>query len=478
MGQPVMEKGAVCVSASRTAQLFVRGMHLFRHPQELEAVFSARELATKNRPSRAFYQALRIVWTTHRAGTDNMLRFQAAALTYFTLLSIVPLLAVVFSLFKAFGGLNRMQGQMQDVILDYVAAGNKAQVSEYFDKFITNVHASTIGVVGVGSLLVVGILLLGNVEQTFNRIFQVSRPRSIFQKLPIYWSMITLGPIFLGISLTLSATLWNSAVVTWLMEAMPQGRHFLKLVPVVATWFGFTFLFLIMPATKVTLKAALIAGISSGTLFECLKWLYGLIATRFFSYNAIYGSLGAIPILIIWFDWAWRVVLLGGQLCYVVQHAQAAEPVEKQRNVNQNARERFAWRAMVEIARAFYAGEPPLTVHDLSGRVGSGDVLMFALLATLTHAGLLRAVDNGSAEPGYVPARDLEKITLESVLQILRHEGGDDKDSPAPAFLAVDQWLSYSERTGLGVARRIPLSEVVRQNPLPSPQPANSPASG
>ncbi len=464
------EKGAIAVSGSRFSELLAKGLHLLTHPQELEVAISRLVLAAGNKPVRAFYHALRIGYMTYRAGEDNLLRFQAAALTYFTLLSIVPLLAVIFSLFKAFGGLNRLQAQVQDVILDYVAAGNKAQVSEYFDKFITNVHATAIGAVGVASLLVVGVLLLGNVEKSFNKIWQVPRPRSIFQKLPIYWSMITLGPILLGVSLTLSATLWNSAVVTWLMEVMPQGRHFLKLVPVAATWVAFTFLFLIMPATKVTFKAAIISGVVSGTLFECLKWLYALIATRFFSYNAIYGSLGAIPILIIWFDWAWRVVLLGAQLGYVVQHAGTIEPTEKPKDTNQSERERFAWRAMVEIARAFYAGSAPLHVDLLCDRVGTSEAVLFPLLEALAKAGLLRPVDGTGDELGYLPARDLSKITLESVLQVLRHQGEEDVSTPPEGFQAPDEWLAHAERTGLSVARKIPLSEVVRSNPLPNPQ--------
>ncbi len=377
------------------------------------------------------------------AASKNELELRASALTYLTLISLIPSLAVIFAIFNAFGGLEKIRDSAKNLIFGYIVAGNKEQVVAAMNRFIENIHSEALGAVGVVALFVVAIMLLWNVEGALNRIWGVRQGRSVVQRFAVYWILITFGPILLGLSLAITASLRSSTVVNWLMERFPLGQYLFQAIPIISSSIAFTLLYLVMPNTKVRALPALIAGTVTGVVFELMKWLYTLIASTFFSYNAIYGALGAIPILIIWISWAWRVVLLGAQLCNSIQNLSASRNRQILSSLSRSSLERLAWGAMVEMARALFRGQSPLGLKDLAARLNAPALVLPEVLKTLVGGGLILPVQGDDDDTRYLPSRAPNQVNLFQVVSLYRDMPEGESD------LAVDlpggRWLDKAE---------------------------------
>ena len=261
----------------------------------------------------------RVIAATGRNGVKNYIHFQSAALTYYTVLSLVPLLAVVFSFFDALGGVAVLRSRIQAQIFEYVVAGNREQVSDYFSLFLANINPSAMGLVGFSTFLVITILLLHHIETAFNQIWRSLAPRSIMRKISLYGRMLLFGTVLISCYVTLKAAVLDSHVTAWLFT-QPMVRLAINIIPLMILSAFFTLCYRALPQGKVSWRVATISGVLAAVSLNILKFLYTWIAFRFFTYHVIYGSLGAIPVLIIWFNWAWTIILYGAQFAYVVQH--------------------------------------------------------------------------------------------------------------------------------------------------------------
>jgi len=212
-------------------------------------------------------------------------------------------------------------------ILSNLATGTGDTVIQYLDSFIENFRSGAVGLIGFLLLTLSIVSLLASIEKAFNAIWGISESRAFIRRFTNYWTLITIGPILLGVSLTVTGALQSNKLVTQILSLSGAEKFLISRIPWLTTWGLFTALYLIMPNTKVRFRSALIGGIVGGTLWELAKYGYTLYATKVVSNYAVYGSLGMIPIFLVWIYYTWLVVLIGAQIACADQKCTGKNPV-------------------------------------------------------------------------------------------------------------------------------------------------------
>ena len=244
---------------------------------------------------------------------------RASALTFTTILSIVPLLAVAFSISKGFGLQNA--GFFRDFLMG-VSAG-RAEVVDKILQYIANTNVKTLGWIGVGTLLLTVFTTVGNVERAFNSIWRVKRGRTSWRKFTDFFSVIVICPIIVLVAASFTVAVQKLDLVhefvtnpgyDWLEKLV------FKLVSLALVWVGFTFVYAFVPNTRVRLKSAAVGGVIAGSMWQSAQWFYIHWQIGFTKYNAIYGSFAQLPLFLVWLYISWIIVLVGAELSYAMQH--------------------------------------------------------------------------------------------------------------------------------------------------------------
>ncbi len=382
----------------------------------------------RNEPgARAFaLRQLEALILTSRSVVDEELVRRAAALTYYTLLSLVPLLAVGFALFEAFGGLRKMKEPLKAFIVDTLAAGRPDEIGAWLDQFIDNINAGAIAGVGVLVLFYSALGLLTNVEASFNRIWGIERSRPLHMRFAIYWCVVTLSPPLLGVSISFSAQLQSSSFATLVLEWLPFGLGgvLVALGAALVVSVAFVLSFVIVPNTKVKLRYAAMGGILTSVLWNLSKALYIWFVAGSVKYSAIYGALGALPLLMVWLYLSWIIVLFGVTYTRVCQTF-SAERLKNSPELNQHAREHLAAHVLVEIATSFHNGNGGITTEALTKRLHVPAPTLFPLLRALTDQRVVLESEGIGEDHAYVPGRDLDSLSLADAVGALRARGED-----------------------------------------------------
>jgi membrane protein len=344
-----------------------------------------------------------------RAGLSSALRvlegesvrLRAMALTYTTLFALVPAVVVAFSVVQAFAGEGGgISERIHEFLIENLAVGARSTLEPYLDKFIANAHLASAGLVGGALLIYSGISLMSDVERAINDIWAIRRRRSIRQQVIIYWVGLTLGPLLLAASVMASHT-----ARSWIAGS---GIRFLGVAAgVLLTCAFFTVIYYIVPATKVQLKAAAIGGLVAGISWEVAKWGYAIFVGRSVRYHAIYGSVAAVPIFLLWLYVSWTLMLFGAKVAFIVQHASTLlrkRPLAS----TQAGREILAGEAMLRIAAAFDRGGAPPDEDEIAADAQALAEDVGEVLGALRKAGLVVPTGDG----GLVPSRSLDRITL------------------------------------------------------------------
>ncbi len=253
---------------------------------------------------------------------DQMGRAQilltASSLAYTTILSIIPLLAVSFAIFQAFGGLNKVYETIQPLILSNLAEGTGDEVMQRIKGFIDNAQGGVVGVGGLIGLIFTSMSMLQSAEKAINRSWGTQFNRGLFQQISTYWLFITLGPLALAVAVG-AATSSNLPMARFL----PSGAGVFAIT--VAIFFA---IYKYVPHTRVQAKYAAISALITAALFNVAQWAFRLYTAKVVTYNKIYGSLGAVPILLLWIDIIWIILLSGAALNAVLQKRATARQQE------------------------------------------------------------------------------------------------------------------------------------------------------
>jgi len=301
-----------------------------------------------------------------------------------------------------------------------VTAAQK-EAARRIHEFIQNTQSSKLGLVGMLLLVVIAIRMLANIEETFNDIWGVTRGRNWLSRIILYWTTITLGPLLLAGALGLASSP-HFETTKGIVTGTVVGSFIFQLLPLFVLWLAFALAYQLVPNTKIHFGAALVGGIVGGTLWH-LNGVFGfLYVSRVVSNSKIYGSLGLVPVFMAGLYFSWLILLFGAQVAYAFQNRRAYLQDKLVENVNQRGREFIALRLMTCIGQRFQRGEPPVTLQIISTELGIPTRLAQQVLQPLLAARLV--VEIGGNEPGYTPARPLDAITAHHILHALRAGGG------------------------------------------------------
>lgn len=375
----------------------------------------------------ALYNIIKTVSVCITRFAKDRLVNKASALTYSTLLAIVPILAVLFAIARGFGFDNVMEEQIRNNF------GGSPEAAEAVLTFAQSYLAQTKSGVflGIGLVLLFWtvINLVMEIEITFNRIWEVKRQRSVYRQITDFFSMILLVPVLIVVSAGLSifTTTTLKEMEDFALLA-PVLQFLIRLVPYMFTWFMFTGLYVFMPNTKVKFKHAFIAGIIAGTAFQAFQYLYINSQLWVSKYNAIYGSFAALPLFLLWLHVSWTICLFGAELTYAGQNIKSFSFEQDTRNISLRYRDFIVILVMSLIAKRFERNEPPYTAAQLSEENRIPLRLTRKILYLLQEINVIHEVadDRKSEETAYQPSMDVGRLSVGLVLNRLYTKGSED----------------------------------------------------
>lgn len=391
---------------------------------------------------------------------QGQLTLWAMGLVYTTLMSLVPLLAVGFSVLKAFG----VQNKLEPFLLNFVVPlGENGQlIVRRIVEFVNNMKVGVLGAVGLGLLMWTVISLIQKTEQAFNAIWKVRGQRSMLHQFSEYLSVVLVGPVLVVSALALTASLTSTTLVRHIIEIEPFGTIIAaagKLVPYVLVCASFTFLYIFLPNTKVRFSAGLAGGIVGGVLWQTVGWGFASFIVASTKYAAIYSSFAILILFMIWIYLSWLILLVGAEVSFYYQNPQLLSLGRRPNLPNARLIEQTAVSVMVLIASHYYEGRRAWTEDALARRLGAGWEQIEDILAVFRKKGLL--IETADEPPAYVPARDLDTILLRDVYDAVRQvPEGDGRlavtAAPAEAVVReVDEAIT-------GVLKDRSLKDIVR----------------
>jgi membrane protein len=374
------------------------------------------------RPSWQVYgiRWARMLWLLARELSEGQLTMRAMSLVYTTLLSLVPLLAVSFSVLKAFG----VQNQLEPALLNFLAPlGPKGhEISATIIGFVDSMRVGVLGSVGLGMLLYTVVSLIQKVERAFNYTWHVPQSRGFMERFSDYLSVLLIGPVLVFSALGATASVMSNTVVqelahvpvlNWIIDSVGT------LIPYLFVISAFTFAYLFVPNTRVRLGPAVIGAIVAGVLWQSIGWGFASFVVGSTKYAAIYSGFAILILFMIWLYLAWLILLIGASIAFYQQHPEYLNQPCSQAIVPGNRmREWIALYCLALIARHHYDGKPPLGVEDLAERLGLNPNPIQEAIDLMQHQGLL--VPLNSLPETYLPSRAAESMPLDQVFAALR----------------------------------------------------------
>jgi len=382
-------------------------------------------------PAKSFLlKQLRVIVLAVRGFSEDKCKFRGSALTFYSLLSIVPVVAMMFGIAKGFGFEKKVEGLILEKMEGHEEIAER--LIEFSNSLLENAQGGLIAGIGILFLLWAVIKVLGNIEHSFNDIWGIKKPRSLGRKFSDYLSIMLICPIFLVMSSSMTVII--STQIKQLLQKMPlvEGVSWLvmpmlRLLPYCTIWLIFTFVFIFMPNTKVRFKSGLLAGIVAGTIFQVLQWVYITFQVGAAQYGAIYGSFAALPLFLIWLQMSWFVVLFGAELSFAHQNVDTYEFEPDCLSVSYSYKRLLSLLVMQHLVRGFCVGDRPLSASEISGRLEIPIRLVRQILYELGEAGLVSEVRGEEyKEVTYQPGCDVDMLTVRYVIESVEQHGNQD----------------------------------------------------
>lgn len=381
-------------------------------------------------PSRFLIGFLRFVYLIVRDLLEGQLTLRAMSLVYTTLLSLVPLLAFSFSLLKAFGVHNQLEPLLENFLAPLGPKGG--EITEQILGFVENVRVGVLGSLGLALLIYTVFALVQKIENALNFIWNVKKSRGLTQRFSEYLSVILIGPVLVFTAVGITAAITSTTIVQQLITIEPIGTaaYFVgRLVPYVLVCAAFTFIYAFVPNRRVKFLSALTGGIVAGVLWETTGWGFASFIASSTKYAAIYSSFAILILFLIWLYLSWLILLIGAQVSYYHQHPYAFVADSKDKNRLSNVvTERLVLLVMFLIGSSHYRDKTPWTAESLATHLGTSIEPVQIVLEALVNGGFVLETANDPV--AYVPAKDIETITLKALLDCIRGSGA----GPFPAY--------------------------------------------
>ncbi len=372
---------------------------------------------------------LRMVLLALRGFDEDKCGLRASALTFFSLLSVVPVVAMAFGIAKGFGFEKVLEEKIMAQLQGQQEVATK--IITFAQSFLQNTSGGVIAGVGIAILFWTIIKVLGNIEDSFNDIWGIKKARSIGRKFSDYLSIMLICPVLFIMSSSAMVLITSqiTLVVSKLAFLGPVGTLILtslRILPYVVIWCMFTFIYIFMPNTKVNFRSGLMAGIIAGTIYQIVQWAYIRFQIGVSNYGAIYGSFAALPLFLMWLQVSWLVVLLGAEISFTEQNVDTYEFEADSLKVSYSFKKLLALNITYVCVKMFHLGQRPPTANEISRELEIPIRLVNQVIFDLTEAGVLAEVKiNGSQEFAYHPARDLQDLTIQNVVDMLDRKGID-----------------------------------------------------
>lgn len=377
---------------------------------------------------------------------EGQLTLRSMSLVYTTLLAIVPLLALSFSVLKGFGVHNQLEPIMLNLFAPLGERG--AEITHRIIGFVDNIKVGVLGSLGLGLLIYSAISLLQKIERAFNYTWRVSENRPFAQRFSDYLSVIVIGPVLVFTALGITASVSGAELIieATRIEAVSMIVTFVgKLVPYLLIIIAFTLIYIFVPNTKVRFKSALAGGIVSGILWETAGWGFTAFVVTSTKYTAIYSAFATVIIFMIWLYVSWLILLVGGSVAFYHQHPEHRNLRSRILRLSNRMREKLSFLIMGLIGQHYYHDQAPWTLDELSKRINVGVEACDLMINNLVNAGML--IRTADEVPTYVPAQALETLKLTKLFVAIRQAGESShlRSDDLPKEATIDDLYSELE---------------------------------
>lgn len=368
----------------------------------------------------------RVLALAFRGFKEDEVLLRSSALTFYTLISIVPIIAMAFGIAKGFGFEEVLDKQIQSYF------SSQPEVSEMLIQFSHSSLENTKGglIAGIGIVLLFWSVMkvLNNIELSFNAVWGIKSPRTIVKKITEYLAIMIIAPIFMiagGLGTVLASMMATHSISegSYLALLGPALRILIEFIPYVLIWSLLTFVYMAIPNTRVKFKHALIAGVIAGSFFNLLEWAYFSFQIGAVQASAVYGSFAALPLFLVWVQSSWLVVLFGCEIAFSSQNV-ANYLYEKEINtISVGHKRKICLIILLHLNRKFNLGMDPLNENDLCKITKLPIRLIRTIMNELLYAGLIAESVSEKSEITYLPARDLNSLKYSEIIEIMDESG-------------------------------------------------------
>jgi len=348
---------------------------------------------------------------------------RASALAYASLLAIVPMVALGFSAFASFQAFDDIAGSVSNALLDYLLPTSQQAVQDYLGTVANKTTA--ISVFGVIGLLFTATALLNTVEEAFNDIWRITRARAWLSKFIIFWATLTLAPILIGASVSITSYFTALPVLKNVAESASYISQTPFLLPWLMSSLAMSTMYATLPNTSVPFRYAMVGGLVSGALFEWAKFGFAFYVTEVANYEQLYGALSTLPIFLIWIYLIWVIVLIGAEIAFCMQHPEQSHR-QHSSFLKPGVQQFYAHLILLRATECQHHGHL-LQMHTLRDETDIPDNIMQEWLDHLCQQNLLRRTSDDDGQAGWLPAFDADRMTLHEIYQ---HLNSDVLDVP------------------------------------------------
>jgi len=373
-------------------------------------------------------RAFRLLYIILKGFSEEQLNLRAMSLVYTTLLSIVPLLAVSFSVLKAFGVHTRFLIFLYYFLEPLGESG--VDISMKIIGFVENVKISVLGSIGLSALVYAVLSMVQKIESALNYIWNIRGTRGFSQRFSNYMSVLLIGPVLVFSAIGITASLMSSTVMKKLMAIQMLGFIIYViswLMPYLLISTAFTLIYIFLPNTHVRFKAALSGGIAAAILWQTIGWVFTSFIATSAHYSAIYSGFATLILFLIWLYWNFLTLLIGSRVSFYTQHPQLLDAGGKVPALSERLMEKIALAIMFLVGRSFHNNERQWELIPLTQRLGIHAECIREILSVLENNGLL--VPTHSDPPAYLPGKDPDIINLHEIIRAVRSAGEDGQIS-------------------------------------------------
>lgn len=383
---------------------------------------------------RKGYQSLRVFYAVVRDAVDGQFSLRAMSLVYTTLITLVPLIALSFSVLKGLGVHNQIEPMLEQM-LSGLGPAQSAEITEKIVSFVDNIEVGVLGVVGLALLIYSVIALMQKIEWAFNAIWRVGQGRSLARRISDYLTVLFVGPLAIFLSTSATTMVRHSSVFENLgnMALLAPIASFVGwIIPWLVLTIGFMFLYILIPNTKVRVYPAFIGGLFAALIWKFMGWVFALFVKGATGYVAIYAAFATLILFMIWIYVGWLVVLIGCNIAFYVQNPKFIRKVRSSYVLSPNLIYAYGLGCIYHIGCAHQKqGSPEYTTEDLAGKLNAPVIAIEKILETLKGSKLIISNDDGAQT--WHPGVSFNTTKLQAVFDALENYGHDDTIKPQKA---------------------------------------------